>query len=105
MKIILSFEEVKRFKETIDSVEVGLSEQVINSLKKNKIITCNVDIFNQRVTIIVNEGYMVEFLDAYNRLIMIFSIKVKSFMKTVETFQEETQGIIQKYNKGGDKNA
>lgn len=105
MKITLSFEEVKRFKETIDSVEVGLSEQVINSLKKNKIITCNVDMFNQRVTIIVNEGYMVEFLDVYNRLVMIFSIKVKSFMKTVETFQEETQGIIKKYSKGGDKNA
>lgn len=103
MKIILSFKEVKEIKNIMESVETGSSKAFIDSLKGNKVITCNIDAFNQKVSINIKEEYVVDFLAVYGKYTQILISQAKVIKSTLETFGIETAKVIEKHVKNEKK--
>lgn len=108
MKITLTFKELEQLKGIMESIEEGSSKEFIDSLKNNKLITCNVDLFNQKITININEEYIVDFLAVYGKYVKILAYQVKEVIDTVKVFSQETAKVVEKYageKKGSVKNA
>ena len=106
MKITLNLNEAKALKNIMETVEEGSCGELLESLKGNNIIACNVDINAQTVTINVDEDYTEEMLFAYEEFINVFIRKATSLFKITFAFAEKTDKIVEKYNsKGGEVNA
>lgn len=97
MKITLTFKEIEQLKNIMESIEKDSSKELIGSLKNNKLITCNVDLFNQKTTINVSEEYTVDFLAVYGKYVKILACQVKGIIDTVKTFSQETDKVVEKY--------
>lgn len=99
MKVVLSFDEVKALKKIANAVEETSAETLLNSLKNNKLITCNVDMFNQKVTVTVNKDYVAEYLEVYGKYINLFVKQTQSIIKLTEMLAVETEGVVNKYTR------
>lgn len=99
MKISLSFKEIKEMKEIIEAVEKDSSKAFIDSFKKNKLITCNVDMFNQKVVLNIKEEYIVDFFAVYGKYTKVLVSQTKAIMETVEMLGQDTARVVEKYTK------
>lgn len=99
MKIILSFKEVKELKNIMETIEKDSCEAIVESFKNNKVLTCNVDMIKQQITVNIKEEYMIDFLAVYGKYAQVFVSQAKFIKNTIEAFGAETAKVIEKYTK------
>ena len=106
MKITLTLKEASALRNIMETVENGSCGELLNSLKGNNIITCNVDINNQLVTVDIDENYTTEVLVVYEEFIRAFTKRATALFNVTCAFARKVEKIEEKYNsKGGEKNA
>lgn len=103
MKVILSFNEARAFKKVMESIQKGSTNDLIDSLKNNKLVTVNVDVTKQDIIVNVKEEYMIDFLAVYNKYITILITYSKEIFKTLEYFTQDTVAVVEKYTKEEEK--
>lgn len=99
MKITLTFNELEAIKKVANSIDNAGAKELVNAFKNNNILTCNVDLFNQKVTVNIKEEYLTDYLDVYGKFINLFVLQVKAMTDTAMLFVAETEEVVKKHNR------
>ena len=97
MKLILTQKEAIRLQNIMESAERGSTEELSALVKDNKIIQFKVCPIKKEVEVTVDENYMVDFLDVYDRFVGLFVSQVKTLAHTAELFAAEANKVVAKY--------
>ena len=104
MKITLTGKEAIAFKNILQNIESDSVDELEKLLKDNKIISYSFHPINKEIEVTINQNYMSDFLDVYDRFVSIIVDQTKALFKTAVMLSEETGKIVEKYV-GGDNNA
>ena len=96
MKICITKKEVKSLLNIMDKVEDGASVEFKKALKDTKAIKFHVNLTGD-VEVNVNEDYMENFLNLYDKYIGLLVPQAKALYETVKMLQEEAEDVIHKY--------
>ena len=99
MKITLTFNELDALDKVAKSIDDKGAKELFNAFKNNKILTCNVDFFNQKAIVDIKEEYLTDYLEVYGKFISLFIAQAKAMHDTALLFALETQEIVEKHNK------
>jgi hypothetical protein len=95
MQIKLTTKEAEQLKEIIASVDEDTLDDIVDSLKENKLIKFRMS--PTGITIKIDSDYIEEFLSVYGKFVKILIPQAKTMYETFILFQEEIEEVIEKH--------
>lgn len=96
MKIIISNTEFTCLQRTLESIDSGLKE-FLAGLKDTHAISYKLHPTTKEVEVIVEEEYIKDACDVYQKYLGIIVSNLKSVIMTCELFTQEANAVDQKY--------
>lgn len=97
MKIIISNTEFTHLQRTLESIDTGICNEFLASLKDTNAISYKLHPTTKEVEIIVKEEYIKDACDVYQKYLGIIFSNIKSVIMTCELFAQEANVVDQKY--------
>ena len=97
MRVIISNTEFRRLQRTLESVDSGICNEFLNGLKQTNAISYKLHPTTKEVEVIVEEEYIKDACDVYQKYLGIIFSNLKSIIMTCELFAQEANAVDQKY--------
>lgn len=97
MKIIISNTEFTRLQITLESINSGMCKEFLAGLKDTHAISYKLHPTTKEVEVIIEEEYIKDACDVYQKYLGIIFSNLKSIIMTCELFAQEANAVDQKY--------
>ena len=97
MKITLSLRETMRLKAIMGAIDENSVKELTKGLEESNLAKVNYDILAGNVTVEIDEEYVSEYLEVYEKYIDILVQQAKVLFKTSIMLQSETGKVVEKY--------
>lgn len=97
MRIIISNTEFTRLQRTLETIDSGMCNKLLSGLKDTHAISYKLHPITKEVEVIVEEEYIKDACDVYQKYLGIIVSNLKSVIMTCELFTQEANAVDQKY--------
>lgn len=97
MKIIISNTELTQLQKTLESINNGACNELLNGLKQTSAIIYKLHPTTKELEVVVSEEYIKDACDVYQKYLGIIFSNIKSVIMTCELFAQEANAVDQKY--------
>lgn len=97
MRVIISNTEFTRLQRTLESIDTGLCNEFLASIKNTNAISYKLHPTTKEFEVIVEEEYIKDACDVYQKYLGIIFSNIKSIIMTCEAFGQEANAVGQKY--------
>lgn len=97
MVIKFSKQEIAELQNVMENAEQGSVEELQSLVKDTNLVKFRLHPIEKSLEVIINEDYMVDFLQVYGRFVPLFVSQTKALFETIKLFNEEAETIVNKY--------
>lgn len=97
MRIIISNTEFTRLQRTLETIDSGMCNKLLSDFKDTHAISYKLHPTTKELEVIIEEEYIKDACDVYQKYLGIIFSNIKSIIMTCEAFAQEANAVDQKY--------